>query len=223
MIKHSKASLILSASTVIAAQQLLMSLIVTNPPQAIVIALPCFPETKNEPLMEFPFSESMIFDQAVAIKYSKNCWEILKSSFKARTKHFLNTPKAKGKQSSRIRFAEPSFADLDEENIKVVADDSWFLLEWLVMLFEKDADATEKQSHGRSLCSSYSRLRCSCFYEERYSPFLLKQLPPPPIGSSARWDASEPLRVVFYAFQQFDIRRQRSGIRLLILVNLLSS
>ena len=53
---------------------------------------------------------------------------------------------------------------------------------------------------------------------EKHSPLLLKQLPPPPIGSTVRWDASEPLKVVFYSFQQQDLRRQRSGLRLLNLV-----
>ena len=57
MIRHSKASLTLSASAVTAAQQLLMSFVAINSPKYIGTALPCYPETKNEPPMEFPFGE----------------------------------------------------------------------------------------------------------------------------------------------------------------------
>jgi len=150
IIKHTKASLILPGAAVIAAQQLLMSFIATYLPQEIGAALPFYPETKNEPPMEFEFSESVIFNQAAAIKHSKNCWEILKSSFTARATHLLGTPMGKGKQSSRIRFAEPSYQELKENEIKTVADDSWFVLEWLVALFEMDSDMTAKQGQRTS-------------------------------------------------------------------------
>ena len=157
IIKHSTASLTLTASAVIASQQLLMSFVATNSPQYIGTALPCYPKTKNEPPMEFAFSESLIFNRSVAIKHSKNCWEILKSSFKARTTYLLDTPKAKGKgkQASRLRFVEPSYHDLDDlDDIKVISDDSWFILEWLIALFERDADVTERQ--GQRLLSILS-------------------------------------------------------------------
>jgi hypothetical protein len=222
MVNHSQASLTLSASAVMAAQQLLMSFATTNSPRYIGTALPCYPESKNEPPMEFPFGESLIFNQAVAIKHSKNCWEILKSSFKARTTHLLSTPKAKGKgkQASRLRFVEPSYRDNDEGDIKVVSDDSWFILEWIIALFEKDADTAEEQGQRMFFFLSLAQVPPPHFYSERHSPLLLNQLPPPPIDSSARWDASEPLRVIFYAFQQSDTRHQRSGIRLLTLVHI---
>ncbi len=134
-----------------------MSLLSTNAPQVIGEALPCYPETKNEAPMEFPVSESMIFAQTTAIKHSKNCWEVLKSSFKARTTHLLSSPKPKGKRTtSRLRFVEPSYADLncydgEEEDVKVVADNSWFFLEWIVSLFEKDAAVMERTGNGMSL------------------------------------------------------------------------
>lgn len=162
IVKHAKASLILSSSAVLSAQQLLMSFLSTNGPQSIGEALPCYPESKNEPPMEFPFSESVIFAQATSIKHSKNCWEVLKSSFKARTTHLLNSPKPKGKQApSRLRFVEPSYADLnshdgEEEDVKVVADNSWFLLEWIVTLFEKDAAMMERTGNRMSFLFSIS-------------------------------------------------------------------
>jgi hypothetical protein len=173
MIKHSKTSLTLSASAVIAAQQLLMSLVATNSPQYIGIALPCYPETKNEPPMEFPFGESLIFNQAVAIKHSKNCWEILKSSFKARTTHLL-TPKAKGKQSSRLRFVEPSYNDNDTGDIQIVSDDSWFILEWLIALFEKDADTTEEQGQRMLFLLSLDQVPLLAFSFRKTFPTSFK-------------------------------------------------
>ena len=99
----------------------------------------------------------MIFAQTTAIKHSKNCWEVLKSSFKARTTHLLSSPKPKGKRTtSRLRFVEPSYAELngydaEEEDVKVVADNSWFFLEWIVSLFEKDAAVMERTGNGMSL------------------------------------------------------------------------
>ncbi|KAJ3507354.1 hypothetical protein NLJ89_g6354 [Agrocybe chaxingu] len=106
----------------------------------------------------------------------------------------------KRRESTRVRFAaEPSFSDV-RQDIQVVGDDSWFVLEWLVALFEKDAEETEAQG------------------QPRYSPLLLRQLPPPPMGSNTRWDASEPAKIVFYAFQQPDPRIQKIGLRLLLLV-----
>jgi hypothetical protein len=221
MIKHSKASLTLSPSAVLAAQQLLMSLVNTNSPTYIGTALPSYPDTKNEPLMDFPFGESLIFSQAVAIKHSKNCWEILKSTFKARATHLLGAPtaKGKGKHASRIRFVDSSYNEL--EDINVVSDDSWFILEWLITLFEKDADIIESQRQRRFFFPLL-QLHLLCSHSERHSPLLLNQLPPPPMNSSARWDASEPLRVIFHAFQQSDTRRQQSGARLLTLVRIYS-
>ncbi|KAF9527316.1 hypothetical protein CPB83DRAFT_856343 [Crepidotus variabilis] len=201
ILKHTKDSMILSGAAVVSAQQLLMSLLNTNIPEIFGEALPLYPETKNEPPMIFDFSESLIFKQAESIKHSKNCWEILKSSFYARSTHLLSTPKGKGKRTSRLRFAEPApLQSLNNDEIKVVGDNSWFILEWLVALFERDADIREKEG------------------QQRHSPLLLKQLPPPPIGSSARWDASEAVKVVFYALQQDDSLRQKSGVRLMNLL-----
>lgn len=111
-------------------------------------ALPCYPETKNEPPMVFELSESMLFKQAEAIKHSKNCWEILKSDFHAQATHLLAAPKGKKKQT-RLRFIDPPPQPVHNGEIKVVGDNSWFILEWLVSLFEKDADICAKQGQRR--------------------------------------------------------------------------
>lgn len=141
ILKQSKTSIKFSPSAVIAAQQLLMSFLDTYSPQYIGTALP-----KNEPPMEFPFSESLIFSQSVAIKHSRNCWEFLKSSFIPRTTHLHGSPmpKGKGKRTPQVPLVEP--IDNVSEDIRVVSDDSWFILEWLVALFEKDADSVEQQA-----------------------------------------------------------------------------
>ncbi|CAA7261816.1 unnamed protein product [Cyclocybe aegerita] len=203
MIKQTKASIILSSAAVLAARRLLLAFLATNGAHAIGPALPFYPETKNEVPMEFEFGESPIFEQAAAIKTStRSVWEILKSGYTSRAaQHFgLGSPKGKRRESTRVRFtAEPSFSDV-RQDIQVVGDDSWFVLEWLVTLFEKDAEETEAQG------------------QPRYSPLLLKQLPPPPMGSTTRWDASEPAKIVFYAFQQPDLRIQKVGLRLLLLL-----
>jgi len=81
-----------------------------------------------------------------------------------------------------------------EQEIKVVGEDSWFFLEWLVALFEKDAEMTESLGSPLFILTRISNL--DFFHIEKHSPLLLRQLPPPPAGSLTRWGASEPLKVV---------------------------
>lgn len=165
IVKQSKSALILSPNTIVAAQRLLFSFISTNSPSDIAAALPHYPDneirrqvsTEGETGARFGFDyfDSPIYNQSSAIMNSRSVWEILKAGYTRRAMQVFGTPKTrgKGKQSLKVRALgrEPSFnTSAEVEELDVVGDDSWFLLEWLVELFEKDAEIVQAQGLGAS-------------------------------------------------------------------------
>jgi hypothetical protein len=62
-------------------------------------------------------------------------------------------------------------------------------------------------------------MRLNEFISVRYSPLLVKQIPPPSMGIT-RCDTSEPLKLIFFAIQQEDPRKKQMGYRLLNLVGI---
>ena len=146
IIKQTKSALILTPEAVLSARRLLMSFVLTNAPEDLGTALPQYPETKNAPPMEFEYMDSPIFKQSEAIKSARNCWEILKSGYRLRKLQMYAFPKGKGKgkQTRNLFTSEPSFvAGDDGQEILPVDDDAWSTLNWLLTLFEHDADLME--------------------------------------------------------------------------------
>lgn len=136
IIKQTKAALILSPEAVLSARRLLMSFALTNAPEDLGAALPQYSDTKNAPPMQFEYIDSPIFKQSEAIKSAKNCWEILKSGYRLRKLRM----QGKGGKQTRIFTSEPGDK---EQEILPVDEDSWFTLNWLLTLFEHDADLSE--------------------------------------------------------------------------------
>jgi hypothetical protein len=54
--------------------------------------------------------------------------------------------------------------------------------------------------------------------EVQYSPLLLAQIPPTRSDTGSKWDANDPLEIVFHCFKQHDESRRAMGSRLLNLV-----
>jgi len=54
--------------------------------------------------------------------------------------------------------------------------------------------------------------------EAQYSPLLLAQMPPTRSDAGTKWDANDPLEIVFHCFKQQDDARRAMGRRLLNLV-----
>jgi hypothetical protein len=141
IIKQTKAALILSPEAVLSARRLLMSFALTNAPEDLGAALPQYSDTKNAPPMQFEYMDSPIFKQSEAIKSARNCWEILKSGYRLRKLRMYASPKGKGKQTRNLFTSEPSVvAGDDGQEILPVDNDSWSTLNWLLTLFEHDAD-----------------------------------------------------------------------------------
>jgi hypothetical protein len=152
IIKQTKAALILSPEAVLSARRLLMSFALTNAPEDLGAALPQYSDTKNAPPMQFEFIDSPIFKQSEAIKSAKNCWEILKSGYRLRK---LRMQGKGGKQTRNLFTSEPGD---DEQEILPVDEDSWFTLNWLLTLFEHDADLMEARGERELVFFVYTSL-----------------------------------------------------------------
>lgn len=157
IVKQGKSALVLTPESVQASRRLLYAFLTTNGVSAFADALPAFPESRNAPEYECEYMDSPVFNQAVAIRKSRNMWEVLKAGYTKKTMKMFTTPsKGRGKQprsSASDRMEEWSS---DEA---AVGNDSWFLLEWLVTLFEKDAEATHKSGlRMLPLCLSIASL-----------------------------------------------------------------
>ena len=214
IIKQTKAALILSPEAVLSARRLLMSFALTNAPEDIGAALPQYSDTKNAPPMHFELIDSPIFKQSEAIKSAKNCWEILKSGYRLRK---LRMQGKGGKQTRNLFTSEPGD---NEQEILSVDEDSWSTLNWLLTLFERDADLMEARGEREPVFFVYTFLHeIELFFPVRYSPLLVKQIPPLSVGIT-RWDTSEPLKLIFFAIQQEEPSKNRMGYRLLNLVGI---
>jgi hypothetical protein len=149
IIKQTKAALILSPEAVLSARRLLMSFALTNAPEDLGAALPQYSDTKNAPPMQFEYIDSPIFKQSEAIKSAKNCWEILKSGYRLRK---LRMQGKGGKQTRSLFTSEPGD---NEQEILPVDEDSWFTLNWLLTLFEHDANLTEARGEREPVFCIY--------------------------------------------------------------------
>ena len=157
IIKQTKAALILTPEAVLSARRLLMSFALTNAPEDLGAALPQYPASKDAPPMEFEHMDSPIFKQSEAIKSAKNCWEILQSGYRLRKLRIYASPKGKGKQTRNLFASEPSFvAGDDGQEILPVDDDAWSTLNWLLTLFEHDADLMEARGGRERFCTLFS-------------------------------------------------------------------
>ncbi|KIY73133.1 hypothetical protein CYLTODRAFT_417375 [Cylindrobasidium torrendii FP15055 ss-10] len=179
--------------TVISARKLLRSFAHTNTPQGLLTALPSY---------EFPAADdaeegsegmlSLLAQNALQISEASCCWEILKGDFFNKA--------ASSSPRKRTRRSKPKHDEDDEpELVGPVGENAWSLLEWLIILWEKDqlnVDAGEPQ---------HSRL-------------LLNQIKPDRGDKVTRWDFNGATEVVIYAVSQKRPEHRRMGIRLLALL-----
>ncbi|KAF8639505.1 hypothetical protein AX17_001410 [Amanita inopinata Kibby_2008] len=196
------AKTLLSSSAITAAQQLLISFVVTQSPNSLARALPSYDSSNRVSTNAGDDAwDSDISRESRCIREAKDCWALLAEGFLSRGKVLFSTPKKTRRR--RGTAAEDSFFTTDSQNATVrsiIGDSAWPLLDWLLTLFERDESLT-KSSTG------------SC-----YSPLFLEQVPPTRDGSGGRWDTETPLAIVMYCLQQSDLRRQTMGSRLLTLL-----
>jgi hypothetical protein len=168
IVKQTKSALVLSSAAIISAQRLLFSFVNTNLPSDLGAALPHYPEDSDTQRraggvgvqFDIEYVDSLIYNQAQALRSARNCWEVMREGYVSKIMQTFGTPKARGKAKqgalkSRssglgkdVSFEWRDGEDGSEQEIKVVGEDSWFFLEWLVALFEKDAEITENLGQG---------------------------------------------------------------------------
>ncbi|EMD37903.1 hypothetical protein CERSUDRAFT_114542, partial [Gelatoporia subvermispora B] len=182
-----------------AARNLLFAFAHSSSPEVLFRALPRIAESGGAD------GDSFIAREAERITEAKSIWEILREKFvQRRTDGAPSTTERR----SRRRAADDD-RELDDQGSSIsgpVGSHSWPILEWLLVIMEKD----ERQMQDAD--------------NPLYSPLLLSQISPPKYNRSARWDVDAPLDIVFHALQACGPSRRRLGLRLLtLLVNLTST
>ncbi|KAJ7217792.1 hypothetical protein GGX14DRAFT_597979 [Mycena pura] len=191
--RQKKSYLLPSPAASLASQQLLVSFAITNTPAAVIRALrptDAAPEDDNE---------CFVATESLCISRCKSCWQVLVDGFLNHQQIYGAAPSRKGKR--RDTGGHGSFGDLSTmSDLRApVGDTAWPVLEWLLLIFERDEDES-----GVS---------------PRHSPLLLEQL-----GMPSRRDTDAPLAVIVYCYEQSDPRRRIFGSRLLnLLINLSST
>ncbi|KAF5393519.1 hypothetical protein D9757_000780 [Collybiopsis confluens] len=182
----------ISHKTATSARTLLLQFAVTNHPDDLARALPSYSTADDN---EREDSESFIARKSSCIAMTKNCWNILQRGFIRRA--VTSSPT---KKSSTV-YEEDD--DDDFAISDVVAEHAWPILDFILILYERD----ERETTARGL--------------PRYSPLLLDQIPASRSGKGARWEAEAPLSVILFAINQNNERLQSMGARLTqLLINL---
>ena len=195
-----------------------------NSPASLLRALPAYPDPNNadaDAAPELPSDvDSFVASEAVRFRNCKNCWNILKFGFIKSLADGSSTMPGSSRKRRRGNTAA-DYGPLDEEETSlVVGENAWPVLDWLLVLFEKDESITEASQKG-SKCSHVSPpagMPLTSPREVRYSPLLLAQIPPTRSDTGSKWDANDPLEIVFHCFKQQDESRRVMGSRLLNLV-----
>lgn len=154
--RASTATVELQPDAVNSARQLLLSFIMTNSPDVLAAALPRYwPPGEQPPVIEGDKNSTPIYNQSVAMISERSCWRIIQERYIMENTRMALLASPKGKIKSTRLFAgrESSFADLsmnphtvdESKEDAQVGKDSWFLLEWLIRLFQKDSDSQESQ------------------------------------------------------------------------------
>ncbi|KAJ3989854.1 hypothetical protein F5890DRAFT_1483220 [Lentinula detonsa] len=203
--RQQQRSLIISSHTAASACSLLVQYAMSMRPQEVAEVLPSY-NCSNVDRGDSP--ESLIAKESYCISEAKNCWNIVQKGFI----HRAITSSPTTRRVRRTTVYEDEDGDEDEDDFKfgvsnVVAEHAWIVLDFLLILFERDECETE----ARGL--------------PRYSPLLLNQIPAPRNGKGARWEADAPLSIILYALtQDGNEQRLQMGARLAhLLINLCST
>ncbi|KZV63804.1 hypothetical protein PENSPDRAFT_757684 [Peniophora sp. CONT] len=182
-----------------AANALLRDLADRMPPSHLLAALPFYPAIgktpySSPPRTNFDYSSNFqMVKEAERLAHCRSCWDILKQGFvpplslvrrtlpgSPTKRHFI--------ESTSTAVASPS----------IIAPESWNTLHWLLRLFERDEQETERITGSH------------------YSPLLLTQIPDRRSERGTKWDATVPLDIAFFCVERGD--HEEEGQRLLTLL-----
>lgn len=126
----------MAAETIAAAQRLLIAFAYTNTPKAVFRVVPSF---QADTSLDSGDLDSVIAHESLCITQAKSCWNILADGFVEQT----IAPKPKGKRRRELR-------DEDEDDVMVdlpapIGENVWPVLEWFIIIFERDESMTETE------------------------------------------------------------------------------
>ncbi|EIN11837.1 hypothetical protein PUNSTDRAFT_131989 [Punctularia strigosozonata HHB-11173 SS5] len=207
-LKRKRSALLPTPEATAAANRCMFHMALACSPASIMRAIPSYPPpgVGNFVMKDEDEDESYIARVTHrCFTHIRTCWDVLREGFVRRKR--LDVP---GDNRRGRRIADD--VDAEEEELEEGVEESavgrhaWLVLEWLIMIFKNDQDAHVRNG------------------TQRHSPLLLAQIPPSKTGQGPRWDAKEPLDVVFCCMDQADIHKRSLGGDLMsLLVNLTSS
>lgn len=154
--RHAYSTLLPSPTASELAKRMLLVLADVNSPVALLRALPAYPDPSDNiaaPMTDpelLSDADSFVASEAVRFRNCKNCWNILKLGFiKSLSESTSAVPGSPRKR--RRGDAIVDYTPIDEgETPLVVGENAWPVLDWLLVLFEKDEFMTEASRQGSS-------------------------------------------------------------------------
>ena len=226
--RRHKSSLTPSPKAAAAAEDLLMKFSRTNNPESLACALPSYPDSPNaNPNDPAGSEDSHIAREALRIRNARCCWDIIREGFIPRGNGDVTASpqKPKGRRSRRVQVQDDEGQGWEGEDTAApapVSDHAWSVLGWILTLFENNEAAMECNGQGecrrsvRPVGAFWLTLRLR---PVRYSPLLLRQIPPSRPETAPRWDVRMPLDVAFHALEHEQELQRSIGVRLLALVS----
>ena len=153
-----------SQQAVDAARTLLFSFAATNSPASLLRAFPSYPLNPDPSAVrgrvegadvDFDGEDSVIARIAsLSVKSATSVWSMLKPGF-VQWDIAVAEVEGKGKGTKRqlAKLKQESYED-EEDPSALVSEGAWPVLEWLISLFERDAETTEKE--GKRQCTTLS-------------------------------------------------------------------
>jgi hypothetical protein len=149
-----------------AARALLFSFAATNSPASLLRAFPSYPFNPDPSTIrgrvegadvDFDGEDSVIARVAsLSVRSATSVWSMLKPGF-VQWDIALAEVEGKGKGTKRQPAKPKQESYEDEEDASApVSEGAWPVLEWLVSLFERDAETTEKEGKRECEFSSFS-------------------------------------------------------------------
>lgn len=151
--RHAYSALLPSPSASELAKRTLRVLADVNSPASLLRALPAYPDPNNAPPdfdPELPSDvDSFVASEAIRLRNCKNCWNILRFGF---IQSLANGSSIVPGSPRKRRRGNTTAADVspvnEEETSLVVGENAWPVLDWLLVLFEKDESMTEASRNG---------------------------------------------------------------------------
>lgn len=151
--KSSKSAATLDSVVVLSARRLLMSFAITNTPESLARALPGYRDpVNNASFFDEDFKDCPIAQEAMCIKDARTCWEILADDFVKRRSQLFSPSKSKALKRRSVYKTDCEFIGVSPSgDRRVVGEDAWPILDWLLILFERDEVMTQANGSRKSV------------------------------------------------------------------------